>query len=71
MNSYNDKKHFHYRWPSPSEAAGVRGIPATPEIVCEVDQAPIRSKLGRNDPCWCGSGKKYKLCHLDDDLTAN
>ncbi len=20
-------------------------------------------KLGRNDPCWCGSGKKYKTCH--------
>ncbi len=20
-------------------------------------------KLGRNDPCWCGSGKKYKRCH--------
>ncbi|MHB8430631.1 MAG: SEC-C metal-binding domain-containing protein, partial [Acidimicrobiales bacterium] len=20
-------------------------------------------KLGRNEPCWCGSGKKYKLCH--------
>ena len=20
---------------------------------------------GRNDPCWCGSGKKYKSCHLD------
>ncbi len=20
-------------------------------------------KIGRNDPCWCGSGKKYKLCH--------
>ena len=20
-------------------------------------------KLGRNDPCWCGSGRKYKLCH--------
>lgn len=19
---------------------------------------------GRNDPCWCGSGKKYKKCHL-------
>jgi preprotein translocase subunit SecA len=30
-------------------------------------QVPIvksdREKLGRNDPCWCGSGKKYKLCH--------
>jgi preprotein translocase subunit SecA len=22
-----------------------------------------REKLGRNDPCWCGSGKKYKKCH--------
>jgi len=20
-------------------------------------------KLGRNDPCWCGSGKKFKKCH--------
>ena len=20
-------------------------------------------KLGRNEPCWCGSGKKYKACH--------
>ena len=20
-------------------------------------------QLGRNDPCWCGSGKKFKLCH--------
>jgi preprotein translocase subunit SecA len=23
--------------------------------------------LGRNDPCWCGSGKKYKDCHLRSD----
>ena len=22
-----------------------------------------RPKIGRNDPCWCGSGKKYKKCH--------
>lgn len=21
--------------------------------------------IGRNDPCWCGSGLKYKSCHLD------
>ncbi len=21
-------------------------------------------KIGRNDPCWCGSGKKFKKCHL-------
>ncbi|MBI4004698.1 preprotein translocase subunit SecA [Candidatus Roizmanbacteria bacterium] len=25
-----------------------------------------RRKLGRNDPCWCGSGKKYKKCHWPD-----
>jgi preprotein translocase subunit SecA len=25
---------------------------------------PIKyKKLGRNDPCWCGSGKKWKKCH--------
>ena len=36
------------------------------------DQGPIKTskprddeghKIGRNDPCWCGSGKKYKKCH--------
>jgi preprotein translocase subunit SecA len=28
-------------------------------------QKPIKVevKLGRNDPCHCGSGKKYKQCH--------
>jgi len=25
------------------------------------------SKLSRNDLCWCGSGKKYKKCHLKED----
>jgi hypothetical protein len=24
-------------------------------------------ELGRNDPCWCGSGKKYKKCHSKSD----
>lgn len=24
-------------------------------------------KIGRNDPCWCGSGKKYKTCHMTFD----
>lgn len=24
-------------------------------------------ELGRNDECWCGSGKKYKKCHLEFD----
>jgi methionyl aminopeptidase len=25
-------------------------------------------KIARNDLCWCGSGKKYKKCHLDSDI---
>jgi preprotein translocase subunit SecA len=24
---------------------------------------PKSGKIGRNDPCWCGSGKKWKHCH--------
>jgi methionyl aminopeptidase len=27
-------------------------------------------KIGRNDPCWCGSGKKYKKCHEPADQAA-
>jgi preprotein translocase subunit SecA len=32
-------------------------------------QEPVTKKQlpGRNDPCWCGSGKKYKNCHLAED----
>jgi preprotein translocase subunit SecA len=30
-------------------------------------QAPIvkseHEKVGRNEPCWCESGKKFKHCH--------
>ncbi|HTZ05406.1 MAG TPA: preprotein translocase subunit SecA [Gaiellaceae bacterium] len=26
-------------------------------------QAGPHDKIGRNDPCWCGSGKKFKKCH--------
>ncbi len=28
------------------------------------------SKIGRNDPCHCGSGQKYKKCHLAADDAA-
>jgi hypothetical protein len=26
-----------------------------------------KTPIGRNDVCWCGSGKKYKKCHLKSD----
>ena len=43
------------------------GLPGPP-----AQQGPARNphkKLGRNDPCWCGSGKKYKHCHLKSDTS--
>ena len=30
-------------------------------------RAATLPKIGRNDPCHCGSGKKYKNCHMKDD----
>ena len=35
------------------------GEAVNPQTVVKTDQ----EKIGRNDPCWCGSGKKYKKCH--------
>ena len=54
----------------PAAAAGAAAVGAAtaggngatsenPETVVKSD----RDKIGRNDPCWCGSGKKYKKCH--------
>ena len=37
-----------------------------------VKKEPLKKKVkvGRNDPCPCGSGKKYKNCCLDKDMAA-
>ena len=42
---------------TPSGNGGGDG--ANPGTVIKTEQ----EKIGRNDPCWCGSGKKYKKCH--------
>jgi preprotein translocase subunit SecA len=34
-------------------------------------KATAKERLGRNDPCWCGSGKKYKHCHWRQDRDSN
>jgi preprotein translocase subunit SecA len=50
-----------------SEAAAGRAgapIPAAPSEPVPVQQRHAdANEPGRNDPCWCGSGKKYKRCH--------
>jgi preprotein translocase subunit SecA len=58
------------RRPSRAQSNGADGNGERPRVAKPADpdaQAPIvkapSEKLGRNEPCWCGSGKKYKLCH--------
>ena len=46
----------------PSEAAGLLEAPVSLPLTQPVTPQP--KQLGRNDPCWCGSGKKYKHCHM-------
>jgi preprotein translocase subunit SecA len=31
--------------------------------VVEQRRVDETTQIGRNDPCWCGSGKKFKKCH--------
>jgi preprotein translocase subunit SecA len=34
-----------------------------PPMHIEQRRVDENQQLGRNDPCWCGSGKKFKKCH--------
>jgi preprotein translocase subunit SecA len=43
-------------------AAAGAGAPGNGEVVETVVKGE-HEDIGRNDPCWCGSGKKYKKCH--------
>ncbi len=52
--------------PRPRPASAPARPQPTPSGAPSPASAP--RKLGRNDPCWCGSGKKYKNCHLRQDL---
>lgn len=51
---------------APAATKAKRIVTNTPQSeVSEVPKAaaPAKAKLSRNDPCWCGSGKKWKKCH--------
>jgi preprotein translocase subunit SecA len=37
-----------------------------PEVAVKQEPVKVGPKIGRNDPCPCGSGKKYKQCHGKD-----
>jgi preprotein translocase subunit SecA len=50
--------------PQPATAAGGTQVRENRPDQAAVPAAKVNGKkLGRNDPCFCGSGKKYKRCH--------
>jgi preprotein translocase subunit SecA len=48
---------------SAAQAFGENGQEAEALPVVEQRVLDDEHQVGRNDPCWCGSGKKYKKCH--------
>lgn len=66
-SKYNTRKdEVVGRSASSTSSGGENGYDPTRQDTREVQKtAPIRAekKVGRNDPCPCGSGKKYKNCH--------
>jgi preprotein translocase subunit SecA len=44
------------------DVEGYEGEAGPPQTV-QQRRVEEHEQLGRNDPCWCGSGKKYKKCH--------
>ena len=38
-------------------------FPERPSNISQETVRRVEPKIGRNDPCYCGSGKKYKKCH--------
>jgi len=52
-----------------ADAAAMQNTPAEGDAAAAADGQAAkpyqreREKLGRNDPCYCGSGKKFKQCH--------
>jgi len=48
---------------SAAVAAGLGGAAEAGTPVVQTVVKGEHENVGRNDPCWCGSGKKYKRCH--------
>ena len=44
---------------------GARETPGDASVESGIRQGftPSGARIGRNDPCWCESGQKYKKCH--------
>jgi preprotein translocase subunit SecA len=48
---------------SAAGAATATAVAGNGDGAAPTTQTRSGPKIGRNDPCWCGSGKKFKKCH--------
>ncbi len=66
MTAWSRTQEMRGEAPGAGERApGSRRTVASPSPrPAPVPRTPTGEKIGRNDPCYCGSGKKYKKCHL-------
>jgi hypothetical protein len=56
--------NFDYAWQQNSEMDAATKDMRKPSTLTELKKfAKMRRKIGRNEPCPCGSGKKFKKCH--------
>jgi preprotein translocase subunit SecA len=59
----NGNLQYEHETTAGAQAIAAAGGEAVATGVVQTVQASPRAKTGRNDPCWCGSGKKFKKCH--------
>jgi preprotein translocase subunit SecA len=45
------------------ESLGDQQVSGGPSGGARPGFTPTGARIGRNEPCWCGSGNKYKKCH--------
>jgi SEC-C motif-containing protein len=72
---YESQYADHLKWqrrrdePKPAQPLYEPPLPVQPGPIppAETTIRNTAPRPGRNDPCWCGSGKKYKKCHLLQD----
>jgi hypothetical protein len=62
--SYTDENDLTVRFTAPYEAFPRFDVSEPPPREDVAAGPPARPRIGRNDPCPCGSGRKYKKCHL-------
>jgi preprotein translocase subunit SecA len=66
MTAWANTREGRGELPDDGRASGVPApatAPSAPRPAASSSRTPTGQKIGRNDPCYCGSGKKFKKCH--------